>query len=201
MIVERAARAADRGGGARLPRRLGLEGISGERQHVRHRTAARGSSRRRRCPTPIFTPATKAAPASTMRTSASRQVEQLIGAPLAARGARHRARSCIVTPASTPRARGIIIADTKFEFGARPRRHADADRRGADARLLALLAGRHLARRHQPAVFRQAVRARLSRDAALGQAAAGAAPAARRSSRRTAARSTRRRCGRSDRAG
>ena len=40
--------------------------------------------------------------------------------------------------------RGLIIADTKFEFGARRRRRAGAGRRGADARLLPLLAGRRL---------------------------------------------------------
>jgi phosphoribosylaminoimidazole-succinocarboxamide synthase len=52
-------------------------------------------------------------------------------------------------------------------------RHAAPDRRGADPRLVALLAGRRLSRRQQPAVLRQAVRARLSRNARLEQAAPG----------------------------
>ena len=80
----------------------------------------------------------------------------------------------------------------------RPRRHADADGRGADARLVALLAGRRLRRRQQPAELRQAVRARLARAGAhrrqaLEQEGAGAAAAGRggRSARQT---STARRC-------
>jgi phosphoribosylaminoimidazole-succinocarboxamide synthase len=40
--------------------------------------------------------------------------------------------------------KGMIIADTKFEFGLDDARHAGADGRGADARLLALLAGGRL---------------------------------------------------------
>ena len=39
---------------------------------------------------------------------------------------------------------GLILADTKYEFGTDARRRAAADRRGAHARLVALLGGRHL---------------------------------------------------------
>ena len=39
---------------------------------------------------------------------------------------------------------GLILADTKYEFGVDRRRRAAADRRGAHARLVALLGGRHL---------------------------------------------------------
>ena len=49
--------------------------------------------------------------------------------------------------------RGIILADTKFEFGSSPGRRDRARRRGADPGLLALLAGRRLrarARRSPP---------------------------------------------------
>ena len=58
-------------------------------------------------------------------------------------------------------ARGIIIADTKFEFGTRPGRHPAPDRRGADARLLPVLAGRPLPAGPRPAELRQAAAARL----------------------------------------
>ena len=69
--------------------------------------------------------------------------------------------------------KGIIIADTKFEFGLDDRGHADADGRGADARLLALLAGRRLRRGPEPAQLRQAVRARLARVACASTASRG----------------------------
>ena len=78
--------------------------------------------------------------------------------------------------------RGILIADTKFEFGLDARRHARARRRGAHARLLALLAGRRVRAGPRAAVVRQAVRPRLLRDARLGQDRARARAARRRSS-------------------
>ncbi len=67
-------------------------------------------------------------------------------------------------------ARGIIIADTKFEFGTDGRRHAAADRRGDDAGQLALLAGGPLrAGRSQPSFDKQPLR-----DYLAGLKAAGA---------------------------
>ena len=48
--------------------------------------------------------------------------------------------------------RGVILADTKFEFGLDDGRRADPRRRGADAGLLALLARRGLRARPRPAV-------------------------------------------------
>ena len=41
---------------------------------------------------------------------------------------------------------GLILADTKYEFGLAIRRFADADRRGAHARLVAVVGRRHLRR-------------------------------------------------------
>ena len=64
------------------------------------------------------------------------------------------------------------------------RRRADPHRRGADAGLVALLAGRRLRGRQEPAELRQAVRARLPRDARLGQDGARARAAAARWRRR-----------------
>ena len=81
------------------------------------------------------------------------------------------------------RQRGIIIADTKFEFGLFDGQ-ADPDRRSADARFLAVLAGRPVPARQEPAELRQAIRARLPRNAGLEQDAARARAARRRSSRR-----------------
>ena len=106
-----------------------------------------------------------------------------IGAELAAR-IRDIAIRLYSEAAAIALAKGIIIADTKFEFGLDDDGHADPDGRGAHARLLALLAGRGLpaVAGREPAELRQAVRARLAgerahRRPALGQDAAGAAPA------------------------
>ena len=52
-------RRADRGGRPRLPRRLRLEGVPGNRHGLRH-PAAPGLRESDRLPEPIFTPATKA---------------------------------------------------------------------------------------------------------------------------------------------
>ena len=57
--------------------------------------------------------------------------------------------------------RGIIVADTKFEFGC-ARRRAAADRRSAHAGHLALLAGRRLRAGSPAAQLRQAAAARLA---------------------------------------
>ena len=97
----------------------------------------------------------------------------IVGADIAAR-VRDAAIALYEFAAKHARERGIIIADTKFEFAHGRGRLARAHRRSAHARFLALLAGRHLARRHEPALVRQAVRARLSRDARLEQDGAGA---------------------------
>ena len=77
-------------------------------------------------------------------------------------------------------AKGIIIADTKFEWG-RGDRTAKLypHRRSADARQLALLACRRLPARDQPAFVRQAVRPRLAGNHRLGQEQPAAAVARR----------------------
>ena len=69
-----------------------------------------------RLPAPIFTPATKAAAGEHDQNISFAETERLIGAPLAAQ-----MRACAIAlyefAAAHARARGIIIADTKFEFG------------------------------------------------------------------------------------
>jgi phosphoribosylaminoimidazole-succinocarboxamide synthase len=69
-----------------------------------------------RLPEPIFTPATKAAVGAHDENISFAVVEQLIGAPLAAR-VRDIAIALYRFAAEHARKRGIIIADTKFEFG------------------------------------------------------------------------------------
>ena len=66
------------------------------------------------------------------------------------------------------RERGIILADTKLEFGRREDGTLVLGGRGAHARLLPVLAGGQLAARAAAAVLRQAVRARLADITGLG---------------------------------
>jgi phosphoribosylaminoimidazole-succinocarboxamide synthase len=67
-------------------------------------------------PTPIFTPATKAALGAHDENIGFAHVEQLLGAQLAAR-VRDTALALYRHAFEHARARGILIADTKFEFG------------------------------------------------------------------------------------
>ena len=89
------------------------------------------------------------------------------------------------------RERGVILADTKFEFGLDADGVLDARRRGLHAGLLALLAGRRLRAGPRPAVVRQAVRARLGVGHRLGQDAAGAGDPRRRRRRARASATSR----------
>jgi phosphoribosylaminoimidazole-succinocarboxamide synthase len=67
-------------------------------------------------PQPIFTPATKAERGAHDENISFAQLAQRVGAPLAAR-VRDSALALYELAAAHARARGIIIADTKFEFG------------------------------------------------------------------------------------
>jgi len=67
-------------------------------------------------PSPIFTPATKASIGEHDENISFAETERLIGAPLAAQ-VRRSAIALYEFAAAHARARGIIIADTKFEFG------------------------------------------------------------------------------------
>ena len=104
----------------------------------------------------------------TTRTSPSTQAVDLVGAELGRAGPRHLASSSTAAAPAWAAERGIIIADTKFELGL-----VDGElvavRRGAHARLVALLAGRRVEAGHDAAVLRQAARARLPRRPRLGQ--------------------------------
>ena len=155
----------------------------------------RGLRESDRLPEPIFTPATKADTGHDINISEG-EAGRLIGEDLIAtlkaltleiysRGVAH------------AESKGIIIADTKFEFGlahtrARIRRRRSAEgakadeqrdrphRRGPDAGLVPLLAAGSLRGGPRTTELRQAVRPRLSRRDQVEQAAAGAVAARRR---------------------
>jgi phosphoribosylaminoimidazole-succinocarboxamide synthase len=78
-----------------------------------------GLKQAERLPTPLFTPATKAAIGEHDENIPFSKVEALIGAGLAAR-VRDTAIALYNFAAERARRRGIIIADTKFEFGVDP---------------------------------------------------------------------------------
>jgi phosphoribosylaminoimidazole-succinocarboxamide synthase len=78
-----------------------------------------GLQQAQQLPTPIFTPATKAARGAHDENISFEATEQLIGAPLAS-AVRYTALALYKFAAEHAHARGIIIADTKFEFGVDP---------------------------------------------------------------------------------
>jgi phosphoribosylaminoimidazole-succinocarboxamide synthase len=78
-----------------------------------------GLEQAQQLPTPIFTPSTKAPLGTHDENIPYQAVEQLIGAPLAA-AVRDSALALYRFAAEHARARGIVIADTKFEFGVDP---------------------------------------------------------------------------------
>ena len=138
--------------------------------HPGGRAAAQGMVESARLEPPLFSPATKAenGPRRERHLRDRRQrARRRRGAPRCATPASPSTRP----GATTPPRRGIIIADTKFEFGHDARRHAAAHRRGADARFLALLARGPLRAGRHPAELRQAAAARLSRGAPAGRQA------------------------------
>jgi phosphoribosylaminoimidazole-succinocarboxamide synthase len=75
-----------------------------------------GLQQAQRLPAPLFTPATKAAPGEHDENVSFEQVERLIGASRAAQ-VRDTAIAIYNFAAEHARRRGIIIADTKLEFG------------------------------------------------------------------------------------
>ena len=102
-----------------------------------------GLQQAQKLPQPIFTPATKAETGHDENISFERGRE-------ADRQGRWPRRCATSASASTRRradyaaTKGIIIADTKFEFGLDDKGNVRADRRGPDRRFVALLAGRLL---------------------------------------------------------
>ena len=128
-------------------------------------------------PQVLFTPSTKAEMGGHDENISFAECERLIGAELAAR--------CATKPSpSTPKRR--LRRDARHHYlrhqiRIRPRRqrHPHPDGRSAHPRFQPLLAARPIPRRHQPALLRQTVRARLAGTKRLEQTASRPASARR----------------------
>ena len=114
-------------------------------------------------PEPIFTPATKAELGDHDENVDFDRAAEIVGDRALLEELRRLSIAIYELGAEHARERGIILADTKFEFGRRAGRHDRARGRGAHAGLVALLARRRVRARPRPAELRQAVRARLGR--------------------------------------
>ncbi len=136
-------------------------------------------------PEPIYTPAAKAEMGDHDENITYERTVEMVGEKLASQ-IRDTAIRIYKEAAAIALEKGMIIADTKFEFGLDEKRRTGADGRGAHARQLALLARGGLCpgpgQWREPAQLRQAVRARLAgagpgQRQALGQEGPGPAPA------------------------
>ena len=119
-------------------------------------------------PEPIFTPATKAEVGDHDENVDFDRAAEIVGDRELLEELRRLSIAIYELGAAHARERGIILADTKFEFGRRPDGTIVLGRRGDDPRLLALLARRRLRAGPRPAELRQAVRARLGGRAPAG---------------------------------
>ena len=81
-------------------------------------------------PTPIFTPSTKAEEGHDEAIDFERAAELVGDRELDGPPARRLDRAVLASPPTTPRERGVILADTKFEFGLDAGRRARRRRRG-----------------------------------------------------------------------
>ena len=131
-------------------------------------TLPEGLQESEQLPEPLYTPSTKAEEGHDEAIDFAETVKLLGSEELAAQ-VRDVSIAVYKAVAEHARERGVILADTKFEFGLDENGRPDARRRGLHAGLLALLAGRHLRGGSGPAVLRQAVRARLGDQQRLGQ--------------------------------
>jgi phosphoribosylaminoimidazole-succinocarboxamide synthase len=112
-------------------------------------------------PEPIFTPATKAELGDHDENVDFDRAAEIVGDRGLLEELRRLSLAIYARAAEHARGRGILLADTKF------------GRRGADPRLLALLARRRLRAGPRAAELRQAVRPGLGRRLGLGQVTAG----------------------------
>ena len=144
----------------RLPHRLRAARLPRHRRGLRHRAARPGSRTAAGCPTPIFTPATKAELGDHDENVSYDAVVATIGAERAAELRDLTLEVYAPRRGDRPRARhhpGRHQARVRRP----PRRHDGARRRGAHPRLVPLLAGRRVAAGPHAAVVRQADRAQL----------------------------------------
>ena len=168
IVATQAADAPGRVRRARLHHRLGLEGLPGDRQGLGHRAARRAcrsprsspsrSSRRRRRP--------RSAPRRDDRLR--RRPPTAIGDATLPRRLRDVSIALYSFAADHAAERGVILADTKFEFGLDDDGELVVGDEVLTPGLLALLAGRRLRGRPRPAELRQAVRPRLGVAAPAG---------------------------------
>ena len=143
---------------ARLHLRLGLEGLPGHRARVSGIELPEGLRESDRLPEPIYTPSTKAEEGHDEAIDFEATVE-LVGSRELAERLRDTTLAVYEAVAAHALERGVILADTKFEFGLDDGRRAGARRRGLHAGLLALLAGRpYEPGRGQPSFDKQYVR-------------------------------------------
>ena len=160
-----------------LPLRRRVEGVPRAGHGAGPSDAGRACRRPRPLPEPLFTPTTKADEGHDLPMTDDEAVA-LVGADafgrlrdaalaIYARGAEHAGG-----PRDHPRRHEVRVRD-------HARRRAAAHRRGADARLVAVLAGRRVRPRRLAAELRQAVRARPLPRHRLGPDAARAAGAGR----------------------
>ena len=133
----------------RLPRRQWLEGLRPHRRRVRHSAAGRPA--RERAPAGAAVHALdQGGGRATTRTSSFDQMVALVGAAASRAGTRPWRSRCTSSRRRARNRPGIILADTKFEFGIVDERRDDPHRRGADARLVALLGCRRPTSRAAP---------------------------------------------------
>ena len=175
---------------ARLHHRLGLEGLPGDRHGLRASSCRTGLQESEQLPEPLYTPSTKAEEGHDEAIDFEETVE-LIGDRALAERLRDATLAVYETVADHARERGVILADTKLEFG--------LDEDGE------LVLGDEVCTpdssrfwpadgyepgRGQPSL-RQAVRARLGGGHRLGQVAAGAGDPRRRRRRARASATSR----------
>ena len=152
--------------GARLRLRLRLEGLQAHRRHLRHPSPGRVCCESDRLPEPIFTPATKAE--SGHDENISFETAAKVSWPPDRRVVARSDSAHLRQSRRHAESRGIILADTKFEFG-----WNDGELLLADEVLTPdssrFWPRRRLCPGQTAEILRQAVRARLSRNARLGQ--------------------------------
>ena len=156
---------ADRMRGARLPGWLGLEGIPGSGQRSAASGCRPGCGKPTSCPNRSSRRPPRRRPGTTS-TSRFQQMVEIVG-EATANELRQRSLDIYRQGADFARERGIIVADTKFEWG-RVGGELILDRRSADPGQFTFLAGRAVPARPISAVVRQAIRARLARRPPAG---------------------------------
>ena len=169
MIV-RKARTALRGmRRPRLSRRIRLERVSADRQSVCGLQLPPGLQLASPLPEPIFTPCHQKRRRARRKHRHGRNVARMLGEDSGEPRARSQPRKSTSAGRDHAAQRGIIVADTKFEFGTARRDKLLLIDECLTPGFVALLASRSIRRRPKSAELRQTIRARLSRDARLEQ--------------------------------